>query len=409
MSNFKCPLCEQEVTKALYEKITGIWKDKEKQVAALRRKEKEMKAAFDLEKKKITQQEKNKYAKQILEQKQKLNKEILAIKKEKNKLESDFKKKIAFETNKILKNEQVKQKQLESDLKNKFGRMASERIKKENDKILKEKKLQQNRYDQLNKQFKSMQNKNESDLIKAKSKIKSLEEQIKKNQTPQVLGLLEENVFLKKLQNEFPSDKFDHTGKGGDIVHYIYEKDNQIGVIVYELKKVAKFDLSHISQAYKAKQDRKADYALLVTNAKRNKDDFGFSVQKGVIIIHPAGAIILVSLLRDNVISISKLKLSSEKRSQAINAVLEYIQGPVFKNGLENIIEDTIDLYNCLKKEVKSHITSWEERLEKYRNINQQANKIESKVVNILVKDDYSKKLITSEEIISIDLPNKID
>jgi len=415
-NNFKCPLCGQTVTKVLYEKITGIWKEKEKQMSSLKAKEKslllkekKLLANFEIEKKKIAQKEKAKFEKQFTEQQKLIKQERVLLKKEKSKLQSEFKKKITVETNRILKQEQEKHKVLEKTLKLQFEKSTNEKIKKENQKIEKENKLQKNRYDQLNKQFRSLQNKNMIDLGKANKKIKSLEEQIKKNQTPQMLGLLEEKVFLSKLQEMFPEDKFDHTGKGGDIVHYIMNKNVEVGIICYELKKVATFNLSHLTQAYKAKQDRKADYGILVTNAKRNKDDMGFSVQKGVIIIHPAGALVLVSLLREHVISVSKLKLSSEKRNKTINAVLNYIQSPVFKNGIENIIVDTIDLYNNLKKEVKNHINTWEERLDKYRDIHHQANVIESKVINLLVTDDKSKKQLVFDEIKSIDLPVKID
>ena len=73
----------------------------------------------------------------------------------------------------------------------------------------------------------------------------------------------------------------------------------------------------------------------------------------------------MVSLLREHIISISKLKLSSEKRNKTIKDVLNYIQGPAFKYGIENIIVDTVDLYSNLKKEVKSHVNSWEKRLER--------------------------------------------
>ena len=38
-----CPLCNQPVSKSLYEKITGIWADKEKKMKALKQKEIELK------------------------------------------------------------------------------------------------------------------------------------------------------------------------------------------------------------------------------------------------------------------------------------------------------------------------------------------------------------------------------
>jgi len=89
-------------------------------------------------------------------------------------------------------------------------------------------------------------------------------------------------------------------------------------------------------------------------------------VEKKVIIIHPAGTLALVSILRDQLISLSKLKLSVGKRKQAIEGVLEYIQSPKFKNSIQSIIMDTEELYSHLEKEVKVHLKEWEFRLSKY-------------------------------------------
>ncbi len=411
MGKYQCPLCKQEVSKALYEKITGIWQDKEKQMAKLREKKKNVKgkeqkrlAQFASEKKQIVNREKAKYERILSVQQREILRERESFKRERAKIDADFKRRLSSETNRIMRNEFSKRKEIERDLKRRFAESAKDAIRKENDKLQREKRLQKNRYDQLNKQFRSLQTKNMKELEKANQKIKSLEEQVKKNQTPQVLGLLEEEDFLSKLKEMYPNDGFDHTGKGGDIIHHVFFNKVEVGRIVYELKKVSAFNPVHISQAYEAKQKRNADYAILVTNAKRRKEDFGFSVQSGVIIIHPAGALVLISIVRDQIISISKLKLTGEKRSQAVNAVLEYVQGPAFKNGIESIILDTVELYNRLKKEVKDHINSWESRLDKYRNIHTHANKIGSKVVDILVPESAHKKIV-QEKITSIQLP----
>ncbi len=140
--------------------------------------------------------------------------------------------------------------------------------------------------------------------------------------------------MLAALQDKFPLDRFEHTGKGGDIVHYIKDSGKEVGIIVYELKRVSNFSNSHIQQTLAAKQTRNADYAILVTNAKRSKNDFGFSVAKGVIIIHPAAAMTIIAILREQLITISKLKLSNKQRDEATRAVLDYIHSPAFKNSI---------------------------------------------------------------------------
>lgn len=92
-----------------------------------------------------------------------------------------------------------------------------------------------------------------------------------------------------------------------------------------------------------------------------------------------------------------------------VKAVLDYIRSPGFRNSLEGIIEDTVDLYDNLKKEVKGHIKEWEFRLNKYRNINSNANEIGTNVIQLLVYEDKKKRLPRKVDIEPIPLPEKID
>jgi len=427
MSQFYCPLCKQEVTKTLYEKITGIWKEKEQKLAVLKRKEQELrkkelklKEQFEVEKKKLIEKEQTKMKKELDVQQKffllKIKRERDDLKKKQNDIRKSFEKKLTVETNRLMKRQQTDQRRTERKLKMKFELSAKTVIEKEKKKIEKEKTVfakeknkQMDRYTKLNKQFSSLQSKSVKDLNKADKKIKLLKEQVKKNQTPQMLGLLEEGVFLEKLKKMFPHDEFKHTGKGGDIVHYVREKSYNVGVIVYELKKVSSFQNKYIDQAFAAKQQRNADYAILVTNAKRAKDDFGFSSSKGIVIIHPSGALVLITILREHIMSISKLKLTKAKRNATINAVLDYIQSPSFRNGIENILEDTKELYAHLTKEVKAHVKTWEFRLTKYRNIHAKAYTIENKVVKLLNDKGGKKTLPSGTEITAIALPKEIN
>ena len=95
--------------------------------------------------------------------------------------------------------------------------------------------------------------------------------------------------------------------------------------------------------------------------------------------------------------TVSRLKLSVEQRRQTVQAVLEYVQSAHFKNSIENIIQDTVDLYDDLKKEVEKHTRTWEFRLNKYRGIYAKTNHIQSKVVYLIGDDDNKKKLLPSK------------
>lgn len=400
MSRFECPLCHQAVSQSLYEKITGIWKEKEKKLEELKQKEQNLVKKEKLLKEKIEKEKKTmsaKFTARLNTERTKLQREILQI-------QNKFKNRLAREVNSALKIQKNDFKSREIYWKEQLkisGRNAVEaaqkKLSQQKEKIEKRERNLKNKNIRLLDQYRSLQSKYTVNLENSSKKIKSLEEQLTKNQTPQMLGLLEEAVFLKKLAECFPEDRFMHTGKGGDILQYVTYKKKEIGSIVYELKKVANFSKDHITQTLQAKEKREADYGILVTNAKRSKDDAGFSVSKSVIIIHPAAVMVLVTILREHLMTVSRLKLSGEQRKQTVQAVLEYIQSPNFKNSIDNIIQDTLDLYEDLRKEVERHTKTWDFRLNKYRGIYAKTNQIQSKVIYLIGNDENKKKLLPAK------------
>ncbi len=427
MAEYKCPLCEQSVSKQLYEKITGIWKEKEQQMKALEQKEKDLekkakenRVKFEKEKEKLKKASDQKIKKQLMTQKKQFDEKIKQqkeqIKIQKEAVKEQYQKRLVTNSNKVKTQEKQKLKQFETQLKMKLQKDAdmkfakeSKKLKQERAKMERQQKIQIDKNQKLSTQMNALQKRSKSQFERQDKKIKSLQEQLKKNETPQMLGLLEEKVFLESLQKKFPNDKFDHTGKGGDIIHYIIEKEQEIGKIVYELKKVSNFSSNHIEQTVDAKQKREADYGILVTNAKHRLLAGGFAITKGVIVVHPAGVLVLVSILREHLIEISRLKLNAEERKKTISAVLDYIQSPKFSNSIEKIIVDTKDLYYELKKEVGSHLKQWHTRLEKYREINVNAHRIEDNVVRLFASQKDMKQLPEPVLIDAIKLPEKID
>src|SRR5882762_167627 len=68
------------------------------------------------------------------------------------------------------------------------------------------------------------------------SKIKKLQDRVKmleKGTTPQGIGLADEPALVIKLKKEFPDDRIEHAGKGGDVLHFARFKGADVGSIVY--------------------------------------------------------------------------------------------------------------------------------------------------------------------------------
>src|SRR5260370_35355411 len=97
--------------------------------------------------------------------------------------------------------------------------------------------------------------------------------QLERGTTRQTNGLELEQKLVPRLQREFPKDKIEHKGQGGDILHLVKFNGQIAGTIIYECKRCPRINSAHVQQAYEAKLTRKAHFAVLVTTGQRK----GFS------------------------------------------------------------------------------------------------------------------------------------
>jgi len=101
--------------------------------------------------------------------------------------------------------------------------------------------------------------------------------------------------------------------------------------------------------------------------------------------------------------------LSNKQREEATTAVLDYIHSPAFKHSIESIIDKTIELYDSMKNGVKDHINTWQDRLNRYNDINIKAIAIENRVIKLIVPNgEARKRLVKDSRITAIGLPPEI-
>ncbi|MFC1507297.1 DUF2130 domain-containing protein [Thermoproteota archaeon] len=373
--NYVCPLCGQKVTLSTYNKITGIWKEKQKLLKNVKKQREKLEQRLKKEKDKIRKQsakfkkEKNQLIRKAVDKKAKQLETKIESLKRKEKL---IQKKADDRVNKAIAHANLKANRQTKDrlksLKKQLEVSLKKQLKQEREKATQQVK---NKYERLNRSFKStltqMRTKN-TQLRKQEKQIKQLEVQLRNQTTPQIEGLLYESTLIKELKKRFPNDKFEHTGKGGDIIHNVINEKSQVGIIVYECKKVQHYSQSHLKQTFRAKEKRKADFAILVTNAMK-KGTQGFFIEKGVVVIYPAGVLSLVSVLRNQLLQIAEMKLSKLQKDNAMKLILEYVEGPEFSNSIESIIRENVELYNNLIDEIKKHVLSWKKRWGSYQKV----------------------------------------
>jgi hypothetical protein len=243
-------------------------------------------------------------------------------------------------------------------------------------------------------------------LLKGKDRdIQRLKErlrQVQRGSTPQTEGLEFEDKLTERLKREFPEDKVDHTGRGGDVLHTVRFSKKPAGIIIYECKRSPRIQGEHVRQAFRAKQERHADFAVLVTTG-RKQGFAGLARMGGVIVVAPLGAIPLADLLRRHLIEMLRAKVTKEERALIAERLMEYLASPQFKNPIEEVVERTEALQGLLLDEAKAHARTWQKRWDHYQIIHWDTSRIQANVQ--LVLQGKEPKTILRPRILSLEVP----
>ena len=249
------------------------------------------------------------------------------------------------------------------------------------------------KYGRANRTLQSILKSKELQIHGQEARIIDLEKQLKKQTTPQIEGLLYEKNLIRALRKQFPQDRFEHKGKGGDILQSVIRDGQHAGLIVYECKRVRDYKKSYAKQAFEALRKRKADFAIVVTNAMK-KGTQGFFVERGVMIVHATGVLSLAGVVRGYVIQIAQMKLGQLQRKKAVKLVFDYLEGPEFASSIDTIIQESLSLYKDLTDEMKRHISTWRKRYGSYKKMHDEAFTVKTTSKSLLSGEAEPKRLI---------------
>jgi len=217
-------------------------------------------------------------------------------------------------------------------------------------------------------------------------KIKKLQEKVrmlKSGETHQSIGLADEPVLVARLQQEFPDDRIEHAGKGGDILHFVQFDSSEAGCIVYECKHTPRISGDHIVQTARAKATRRADYAILVTTGTR-KGFSGLDHESGIFIVAQAGVLTLARICRHTLVAMAKAQLDAAARAATAQRLMDYIISPNCRTPLEQAIGHTERARKKLAKEMQQHLRDWKERYELYNIIQHDVSHVEINISRVL-------------------------
>lgn len=225
------------------------------------------------------------------------------------------------------------------------------------------------------------------------ARIKKLEEEkkmLEKRTSPQELGLADEVSLVAKLKSEFPEDRIEHVGKGGDVLHYANFGKEESGCIVYECKRTERIESSHIEQTALAKKSRGAAYAILVTTGTRKKFS-GLDQERGVFVVAPSGVLTLARLCRESLITMAEQRLDNFAKVAAAKRLMDFVTSPVCKTPLEEAISEAERAHGNLVREMKQHASDWKERHRIYQTINCDVTHIQKNIARVLANEEPLK------------------
>ena len=222
--------------------------------------------------------------------------------------------------------------------------------------------------------------------------IQELKEQLRKGTTPQLEGLNLEGEITRELKERFPSDRVQHFGKKGDILHTVIYKKVVVGSILYECKRTKRFSRTYISQARQAMVKRSASYAILVTTVFPGNST-GFLISQDVFVVHPFGTGDLADFLRRSLIELHALEVSSEEMTRRSKILFQYMRSEEFRNAIQDTIHATHALRDLLEKEMRGHLSMWRTRWNHYRSINADICLVRENATRVLHGEEHIRRM----------------
>ncbi len=384
-AQFICPVCGKPLSQNEYYNALGLWEEKQEHIKhleaeqrRLREQAKKNQEKVDAERKRLREKERAFNAEQVKLRAQTKK----ALGEQARKTQQLIKKERAL-AKKNLKDQRVRlAKSLQRGLQAKIETGIEKGVKQQRARLKKQEGELQKTNNKM-KQLKRSLDLSAEKYQQANIEIKKLKEQIGKGITPQIEGLLEEHILLAKLRELFPKDKFDHPGKGGDIIQHVIEQGQEIGKIVYECKKVKHYDKKFVEQAKTARRIHEADFAVLVTNAFPSKKQYYF-VEKTVFVISPINLEPITQTLRESLVKIHMLRMSNAARSRAVQKVYDYLSSNQYSNKVNDMANQLLDLGKELKIEMHSHRRVWEKRYRIYSTLFNDIGVIDNKLRSLI-------------------------
>ncbi len=178
-------------------------------------------------------------------------------------------------------------------------------------------------------------------------------------------GEAQERKLEEILKLEFPYDKIEEVPKGytgADVIQLVIDEfGNEVGKIIFESKRTKDFAREWIAKLKDDQLKAQANIAILVTQVfPKEMNKFGY--KDGVWICHFEEVPQVVSILRESILQISKIKLANENRGDKMKLLYDYLTGQEFATRVKNIIDSFSSMKLELEQEKRAFQKIWKQR-----------------------------------------------
>ena len=195
--------------------------------------------------------------------------------------------------------------------------------------------------------------------------------------------------MYEALKKEFPDDRITRITKGApgaDIKHVVVSQGNECGTIIYDSKNHNAFRNEHVTKLKTDQLAAKAEHAILSTH-KFPQGTRQLHIQDGVLLANPARVVLLATVLRQHMIQVHTLRLSSIEREQKTVALYDFITSERCTQLLGRVEERCEELLDQQTKEVRWHEKHWRKEGEALRAIQKAKADLESEISGIIGRE----------------------
>ena len=182
----------------------------------------------------------------------------------------------------------------------------------------------------------------------------------------QTQGEVVELQLERLLASAFPADEIVSvpTGRSGaDILQRVMSPSGKMsGTIIWESKKAKNWSPSWVTKLKADQRREKAEIAVLVSSVLPKDIPARFGQISGIWVTDLDLAQPLAMALRINLIEVSRLKASSEGKTEKMELLYQYLMSVEFRQRVEAILEAFATMMDDLEKERQSAQRQWAKR-----------------------------------------------